>query len=49
MTDVGLADFATQFQQDLLSDASLVGEERMIRDVFVERMVADLAEAGAAR
>ena len=35
-----------QLQQDLLSEASLAGEERMIRDVFVERMVADLSEAG---
>jgi AIPR protein len=46
MSDSDLADFATQLQQDLLSEASIIGEERMIRDVFVERMVADLAEAG---
>lgn len=46
MSDPGIADFATQLQQDLLSDASVPGEERMIRDVFVERMVADLSEAG---
>jgi hypothetical protein len=46
MSDADIADFATQLQQDLLSEASIVGEERMIRDVFVERMVADLSEAG---
>jgi hypothetical protein len=46
MSNADLADFATQLQQDLLTEASVVGEERMIRDVFVERMVADLSEAG---
>jgi hypothetical protein len=46
MSDLGIADFATQLQQDLLSEASVPGEERMIRDVFVDRMVADLSEAG---
>jgi hypothetical protein len=46
VSDPNIADFATQLQQDLLSEASIVGEERMIRDVFVERMVADLSEAG---
>lgn len=46
MSDPDIADFATQLQQDLLSEASIVGEERMIRDVFVERMVADLSESG---
>jgi hypothetical protein len=46
MSASDLVDFATQLQQDLLSEASVVGEERMIRDVFVERMVADLSEAG---
>jgi len=33
MSNTDLADFATQLQQDLLSEASIVGEERMIRDV----------------
>jgi len=46
MSDPDIAEFATQLQQDLLSEASIAGEERMIRDVFVERMVADLSEAG---
>src|ERR1017187_236314 len=46
MSDIETEDFAVQLQQDLLSEASVVGEERMIRDVFVERMVADLSEAG---
>jgi AIPR protein len=46
MSDSDLTDFATQLQQDLLNEASVAGEERMIRDVFVERMIADLAEAG---
>lgn len=46
MSDPDIVDFATQLQQDLLSEASIVGEERMIRDVFVDRMVADLCEAG---
>src|ERR1022692_3913752 len=44
MSDKELADFAVQLQQDLLSEASVAGEERMIRDVFVERTVADLCE-----
>ncbi|MGC5322412.1 AIPR family protein [Micromonospora arida] len=46
MSEPGLDEFAEQLQQDLISEASLVGEERMIRDVFVARMVADLSEAG---
>lgn len=44
--DQGLADLAEQLQQDLLGDASLEGEERMLRDVFVDRMVHHLSEAG---
>ena len=46
MSDIETEDFAVQLQQDLLSEASVAGEERMIRDVFVERMVADLCEVG---
>lgn len=46
MSDTDLAAFAEQLQQELLSEASLAGEERMVRDVFVERMVAELSEAG---
>ena len=45
MSDLEIA-FAEQLQQDLLSEASVAGEERMIRDVFVERMVAELCEVG---
>ncbi|MGH3832413.1 MAG: AIPR family protein [Pseudonocardiaceae bacterium] len=46
MTDTDLELFAQQLQQELLSEASVTGEERTIRDVFVERMVAELGEAG---
>jgi hypothetical protein len=38
--------FSEQLQQELLTEASVAGDERMIRDVFVERMVTDLGEAG---
>lgn len=46
MSDLSIEGFAEQLQQDLLSEASVAGEERMIRDVFVDRMVAELGEAG---
>lgn len=46
MTDTDLELFAQQLQQEVLAEAGVAGEERTIRDVFVERMVAELVEAG---
>jgi AIPR protein/abortive infection phage resistance-like protein len=46
VTDSDIGIFAGEFQQDLRDEASRAGAPRMIRDVFVERMVSELVEAG---
>jgi AIPR protein len=46
VSDHDLEYFAEQFHQDLEIEASQSGQERMIRDVLVDRMVDDLAVAG---
>ena len=44
MTDTDIDLFAESLQQDLLTEAGVPGAERSIRDVFLERMVGELAD-----
>ncbi|MGW0178043.1 AIPR family protein [Nocardia sp. NPDC003345] len=44
MTDTDIGQFAETLQQDLLTEASVPGAERSLRDVFLERMVGELAD-----
>lgn len=46
MIDDELRSFAVHLQQELMETAQQPGEERTIRDVFVEHVAADLEEAG---
>ena len=44
--DDSLLTFATELQQDIIQTAELEGEEEMLGDVFVQRMIYDLTDAG---